>query len=134
MTSSVSSLYYFSLLLNYRETSEFCLSCLGGAQKRAQCHSPRTLIDAHSPWLPACFTGFPELPRSRVLIYNLSILPENISTFEAQTCRGCREKRWTPMCAQKHTCTHTHTHTQTHTYTHKQTKCNNPRPRMRGKC
>ena len=137
MTPSVSSLHYFSLLLNYRETSKLCvvtgsvtslLSCLDCAQKEAQGHSPRTLINAHSPWLPARFTRFPGLPRSRLLFSRLSILPENISTFEAQTCRGCREKRWTRICGQTHTRTHTHTHTHTNT----QTKYNNPRPRMRG--
>ena len=56
------------------------------------------------------------LPRSRLLFSRLSILPENISTFEAQTCRGCREKRWTRICGQTHTRTHTHTHTHTQTH------------------
>ena len=120
MTPSVSSLHYFSLLLNYRETSKLCVIhwlgyqlpiLLDCAQKGAQRHSPRTLINAHSPWLPARFTRFPWLPRSRVLVSRLSILPENISTFEAQTCRGCREKRWTRICGQTHTRTNTHTHT-----------------------
>ena len=133
MTPRVSSLHYFSLLLNYRETSKLCVVHWLGYQppillrlcaKEAQGHSPRTLINAHSPWLPARFTRFPGLPRSRLLFSRLSILPENISTFEAQTCRGCREKRWTRICGQTHTRTHTHTNTQT--------KCNNPRPRMRG--
>ena len=134
MTSSVSSLHYFSLLLNYRETIKLCvvhwlgsslLSCLDGVQQGAQCHSPRTLINAHSPWLPARFTRFPGLLRSRVLVYRLDILPQNISAFEAQSCRGCREKRWTRISGQTDrrtdTCAHTHTHT------HTQTKCNNPR-------
>ena len=83
----------------------------------------RKLFNTHSPWLPAHFTCFPGLPHSRVLLYRLSTLPENISTFEAQTCRGCREKRWTQICGQ----TRTRTHTQTHTHTHTQTKCNKPR-------
>ena len=84
MTPSVSSLHYFSVLLNYRETSKLCvvhwlgyqplISCLDCAQKGAQRHSPRTLINAHSPWLPARFTRFPGLPRSRVLVSRLSIL------------------------------------------------------------
>ena len=93
------------------------LSGLDGAQKRAQRHSPRTLINAHSPWLPARFTSFPGLPCSRVLVYRLSILPENISTFEAQTCRGCREKRLTRICGQRtdgQTDRQTHAHTHTH--------------------
>ena len=81
------------------------LSCLDCAQKGAERHSPRTLINAHSPWLPAHYTSFPGLPRSRVLVSHLSILPENISTFEAQTYPGCREKRWTRICGR----THTHT-------------------------
>ena len=123
MTPSVSSLHYFSLLLNYRETSKLCVVhwlgyrppiLLNCAQKGAQRHSPRTLINAHSPWLPARFTRFPGLPRSRVLVSRLDI--QNISTFEAQSCRGCREKRWTRICGQIHTRTHTHIHTHKHTH------------------
>ena len=41
-------------------------SCLDGAQKGAQRHSPRTLINAHSPWLLVCFTCFPGLPCSSI--------------------------------------------------------------------
>ena len=115
MTPSVSSLHYFSILLNYRERSNLSVVHWLGYQppillrlcaKGSQCHSPRTLTNAHSPWLPARFTCFPGLPCSRVLVSHLSILLENISTFEAQTCRSCREKRWTRICGQ----THTHTH------------------------
>ena len=90
------------------------LSCSDCAQKGAQCHSPRTLINAHSPCLPACFTHFLGLLRSRVLVYCLSILPENISTFETQIWRGCREKRWLRTDRQTDTRTHTHIHTHTH--------------------
>ena len=77
--------------------------------------------------MPARFTSFPGLPRSRVLVYHLSILHENISRFEAQTCCGCREKRWTRICGQTdtrthtHACTHARTHAHTHTHTHTHT-------------
>ena len=101
-------------------------------KKRAQRYSPRTLINAHSPWLPARFTRFPGLPRSRDLVYRLGILPQNISTFEAQSCRGCREKRWTRISGQTdrqtdgQTHAHTHTHTQTK-YNEKHFTVHNPR-------
>ena len=66
-------------------------SCLDGAQQGAKRHSPRTSISTRSPWLPAHFTCFPGFLRSRVLVYHLGILPDNLSIIEVLICRGFPE-------------------------------------------
>ena len=125
MTPSVSSLHYFSLLLNYRETSKLCVVHWLGYQPpillrwHTKKHSAIVceLYLTHIHLGLACFTSFPGLSRSRILVYCLSILPENISTFEAQSCHDFREKRWTLISGQTDTRIRAHTHTHTHTHT-----------------